>query len=157
VQGVLYDKLHTRDSFLTPARSHVVAWLGQDDEVVVSSSHNNGDCGRGIANGLIISLQSDRPAPYRCNMVSSIPNTFAGGREINASKVPPGVAGHPVCLDTSIKIRLKLSNIADMILKHSPCHSPTLSTPDDLITRLPDTTYVSQPAQSMLPALHTLL
>jgi hypothetical protein len=52
----------------------------------VSSSHNNGDCGRRIANELIISLQSDRPAPYRCSMVSSIPNTFAGGREINASR-----------------------------------------------------------------------
>jgi hypothetical protein len=51
----------------------------------VSSSHKNGDCGRGIANGPTVSLQSDGPAPYRCNMVSNIPNTLAGEREINVS------------------------------------------------------------------------
>jgi hypothetical protein len=51
----------------------------------VSSSHKNGHCGRGSAKGPIVSLQSNGPVPYRYDMVSDISNTFAGGRENNAS------------------------------------------------------------------------
>ena len=84
MQGVLCDKAHTRDPILTPARLHVVVQLRQVDEVVVSCSHKNGHCGKGIANGLTVSLQSDGPAPCRYNMVSNIPSNLAGEKEINA-------------------------------------------------------------------------
>lgn len=53
--------------------------------VVVSSSHKSGHCGRDIANGLIVSLQSDGLATYRYDMVNEISNTFIGGRGNNAS------------------------------------------------------------------------
>ena len=86
VQGVLCDKAHTMDSFLTLARLNLVVWHGQDDEVVVSSSHKNGHWGRGMANGLIVSLQSDGPGSYRYDMVNDISNTFAGGTENSLRK-----------------------------------------------------------------------
>lgn len=47
------------------------------DVAVVNISHENGDCDRGIANGLIVSLQSDGPAPCRCKMGINILNHFA--------------------------------------------------------------------------------
>jgi hypothetical protein len=68
-------------------------------------------------------------------------------------KVPPGDAGLPVCLDASIKIRLDILTIVDIVLKHSLCHSPTLPAPNGLSMRRPSTPCVLQPAESMLPSL----
>jgi hypothetical protein len=55
--------------------------------------------------------------------------------DLHYSKVPPGDAGHPVCLDTSIEIRLKLFTTVDMVLRNSLCYSPTLSVPNGLFVR----------------------
>jgi hypothetical protein len=65
----------------------------------VSSSHKNGHWGRGIANGLIVSLQSDGPGPYRYDMVNDISNTFAGGREITQARGSSGSGGFPPRVD----------------------------------------------------------
>lgn len=51
----------------------------------MSSGHENGNRGRGIANGSIISLQSEGSARYQCNMVHITPNTLAGERAIDVS------------------------------------------------------------------------
>jgi hypothetical protein len=72
-------------------------------------------------------------------------------------KVPPGDAGHPVCLDISIEIRLVNFTIVDMVLKHSPCCSPTLSASHGMFVSRPSSRCVLQPAKSMLPPLHTSL
>ena len=68
-------------------------------------------------------------------------------------KVPPGDAGHPVCLDTSTEIRLRLLVIVGIILKHSPYCSLALSTSDMLHVRSSNISCVLQSAESMLPSL----
>jgi hypothetical protein len=70
-----------------------------------------------------------------------------------SSKVPPGDAGLPVCLDASIKIRLDILTIVDIVLRHSLYHSPTLPAPNGLSMRRPSTPCVLQSAESILPSL----
>jgi hypothetical protein len=69
------------------------------------------------------------------------------------AKVPPGDAGHPVCLDTSTEIRLQLLRIVAFVLKHSPYRSLTPSASDELCVRSPNTRCVLGSAASMLPSL----
>jgi hypothetical protein len=69
------------------------------------------------------------------------------------AKVPPGDAGHPVCLDTSTEIRLQLLRIVAFVLKHSPYRPLTPSASDELCVRSPNTRCVLRSAASMLPSL----
>jgi hypothetical protein len=71
----------------------------------------------------------------------------------NPAKVPPGDAGHPVCLDTPIEVRLKLLRIVGIVSKHSPRRSLTLSAPEELFVRSPNTRCVLQSAHHMLSFL----
>jgi hypothetical protein len=72
------------------------------------------------------------------------------------AKVPPGDAGHPVCLDTSTEIRLQLLRIVAFVLKHSPYRSLTPSASDELCVRSPNTRCVLRSAASMLPSVQAL-
>jgi hypothetical protein len=72
---------------------------------------------------------------------------------VSTPKVPPGIAGHPVCLDTLTEIHLRLLSIVGIVLKHSPYRSLTLSAPDELCERPPNTRYVLRSAECMLLSL----
>ena len=70
-------------------------------------------------------------------------------------KVPPGVAGHPVYLDTSTAIHLGILILVIINFKHISCCSPTLSAPHGFFGRLSNTQYALQYAKSVLPSLLT--
>lgn len=72
-----------------------------------------------------------------------------------AAKVPPGVAGHPVCLDISTEIHLKLFGIVGIVLKHNPRYFPILSLPDRPFVKCLDARCVSQLVEYMLLSLQT--
>ena len=75
------------------------------------------------------------------------------GEDLLSTKVPPRNAGHPACLDASTDIHPQLSSIVGIVLKYSLYRSLTLSAPDELCERPPDTRYVLRSAESMLLSL----
>jgi hypothetical protein len=53
-------------------------------------------------------------------VTSNLQSIQPGGKGHADTKVPPGDAGHPVCLDTYTEIRLEFFRSIDIILRHSP-------------------------------------
>jgi hypothetical protein len=73
---------------------------------------------------------------------------------LRSSKVPPGDAGHPVCLDTSTNIHLALFTFANIVLRHNPGRSPTLSVSDKLFVKRLVAQSVFPSTKSMLLSVH---
>jgi hypothetical protein len=70
-------------------------------------------------------------------------------------KVPPGDAGHPVCLDSPTDIHLELFKIVDTDIKHGSRSPPTRSMPDELFARRLNMRCIFLLAKSTLSSLHT--